>query len=483
MDIRAIEGNSEIRQVYLASMAEDGTENLFSIQEDEGVFYIQTREIGANKKYKLILHIHTEQGKWEYPLTVTTKKSFPGAAVKQTQKPNIQILAEDAVLKITGKEEIEKVTFHPNSSDFYQKSTEGTGKEYCITIGQAEHDKKLNKKGTVEILFKGYRQAYTKKITLATVSKTIKSHTLVSDIKKITLNSTECGGIPAAIKMSLINSMEKYPLTVFVEGTGNKAKKMLQSDNIYFTYNKKTGVLNAFVKEGTTQGTYGYRLTGYAMENEKVVNTAGTVTISVVVATAKPVLSLKASGSIDLIARSDSCVTYIPTVRNYSGSIASVELEGEDASKFYARVGEDGKIRIYAREKAMIYPKSSYYLEIKATLTNGYECDSVRVKIVPKQSSFKVAVKQHKITLYRNEVNGYPIDISVKSPAASRIAYIKAVTVPEEITYNSDNQTIKITESGKVKAGKTYKLVFEVTPKGAYRSVKPAKVTIQVKVK
>ena len=315
------------------------------------------------------------------------------------------------------------------------------------------------------------------------VSKKIKNHTLASNINKVTLNSLECKDVPVSVNMKLINSGEEYPVAVTITGTNRKTKEMMQSGNLYFTYQKKSGLLNVFAKEGTAQGTYKFALTGYAMEEGNVVPSAGSVTLSVVVSTKKPSLSLKAAGRINLITRGDSYVTFTPKLKNLSGKIAAVELEGDDSKHFYARVDTEGKIKIYAREKAMIYPNTSYKLGIKATLTNGYECNPVTVKIVPKQSLFKAAITQRTITLCKNEIKGQPLTINVKSPIDAHIAYIKPVTVPEGITFDSDTQTVAITDSGRIKSGKNYKIVLEITPKGAYRSIKPAKITVHIKVK
>ncbi|MBQ8592216.1 MAG: Ig-like domain-containing protein [Lachnospiraceae bacterium] len=482
LDIRLIEGNTNITKVSLTSKKNDGTEKAFNVTLKDGTYYIQTKQIGANKKYNLICHIKTDQGTWEYPLNVTTKTSFPSVSIKQTIKPNVLLLNENAVYQITGKETIESIAFQTSSSDFKQKSIEGTDKAYVLTIGQLKHGTKLDKKGMIEIAFAGYRTAYSKKVTIATVSKKIKSNTLVSDVKKITLNSIECGEIPAMVKMRLQNSTEAYPAKMLVSSTNDKTAAMLTEDNLQFVYNKKTGLLKVFIKKGTEKGNYKFKLTGYVSDKGTYVKAEGTVSLTVVVATAKPTLTLKPAGNIDLIAREQTCVTYTPSMKDFAGRVVVASLEGKDAAKFYAHVDDNGKIKVYAKPYAAVLPKTTYELSVKATLENGYVCEPVTVRIKPKQSAFRAVAKQSTITLCRNEVSAYPVAMIVKSPVSSKIAYVKAVSIPQGMQYDSANKTLKITDSTKLKAGKTYKVTFEVTPVGAHRSIKPAKVTMKVKV-
>ena len=119
---------------------------------------------------------------------------------------------------------------------------------------------------------------------------------------------------------------------------------------------------------------------------------------------------------------------------------------------------------------------------LQLTLDSGYEFAEKTVMIKPKQSAFKAAAKETNITLCKNEDGAYTLEFQVKIPKAAEISYVKPVALPEGFLYDRKKQTLQIVDAGKLRSKKIYNITFEVTPKGAYRSVKPAKVTVKVKV-
>jgi len=228
IDIRLKEGNTQIEKIYLTSKKQDDSEKLFTIIEKDSNYYLQTKEICKNKKYNLVLHIETALGVWEYPIKVTTKQSFPKITVKQVKKPNIQLLYEDAVFVITGKEDILGVDYTTSSVDFIKGDVSGNNKEYQLTLKQKEHGKKIDKKGSVFILFEGYRIPLEKKITITTTNKKIKADTLVASGNKVVLNGTSSTELSAGVYVKLENSVKagNYSFTY----TGMVLKEELEAE-------------------------------------------------------------------------------------------------------------------------------------------------------------------------------------------------------------------------------------------------------------
>lgn len=482
IDIRLKEGNEAIENIYLTSKKQDGSEKAFVIQEENGNYYIHTKEVIKNKKYNLILHIKNGLGEWEYPINVTTKQSFPKITVKQSQKPNQNLLYENAIFKITADSNISQVDFVTSSVDFVKEDISGNGKEYQLTLKQQEHGKKIDKQGKIMILFEGYRISMEKKIKIVTVNKSVKPNTLVPGDAKIILNTTSETALSANINIGLKNSDKRYPDKLYVQGADKKSKEILSNQELVFFYNKDSGKLHVMAKEGIKIGNYKFTYTGMLIKDDNYISAYGAGKVTIQISQTSPSVTLKASGSIDLINRTQSCITYTPVVKVISGKTVAVELTGKNAINFYSRVTDDGKIKLFVREFAKVIPKQTYEIGMKITLNNGYELPESYVKVKPKQSSFKAAAKETQIALCKKETKAYPLEFVVKSPKTAEISYVKAISVPEGFAYDSVNRTIKISNTKKVKTNKTYSISFEVTPKGAYRSVAPSRVTVKIKV-
>nr|MCR5507249.1 hypothetical protein [Lachnospiraceae bacterium] len=263
-------------------------------------------------------------------------------------------------------------------------------------------------------------------------------------------------------------------------------------------------------KRGTIKaGTYRYDLglkiadAGFESVNIKPLR------ISITVADRDPGLlaSLKASGSINLTDRADTCIAYNLTLSDINAArAASVSLKGDNAGSFSARLFTEGEIlpngtpaaspagtvAIQAREGAQLKANTGYPLTVVLTLDNGFKAEkpvTVKGSHSPKKTvlspatlnvpmnSGAVRFEAVSAALTDNDSIIEKVEL-IEDSTSGFFEYIPAAGAGSGSSYAGTVRVLK-----QIKKTGTYKLNFNVTYKDHAVNVKPARLTLTVVVK
>lgn len=77
-------------------------------------------------------------------------------------------------------------------------------------------------------------------------------------------------------------------------------------------------------------------------------------------------MKLSATGTINLLTRESSFVTVTPSITNHADSVGRIELIGEEAKRFEAKLNELGKIEVRAKAGVKLESDKTYELSFKA---------------------------------------------------------------------------------------------------------------------
>ena len=192
---------------------------------------------------------------------------------------------------------------------------------------------------------------------------------------------------------------------------------------------------------------------------------------------------MKASGSIDLLDRKNTFIKYKTSIKNYTGEIANIQLEGENADRFDISY-DDGVMVLKAKTGIALSINKQYTLSVKAKLTNGAEING-NVKFKLKQKTPKLTANVKKLNMFKSESgidDGY--EIAIKNISSSKIANVELIDGFDTFGYEygkSGKGCLYVLKDAKGKTNKNYKLKFAVTLKDAAENAKPVYVTVQVK--
>ena len=207
-------------------------------------------------------------------------------------------------------------------------------------------------------------------------------------------------------------------------------------------------------------------------------------------------LKLSKKGSIDVLARENSYLTYTVKASNISGTIEDVWLEGEDSIRFYAEMtGTANQFNIYARDGYDFSTKATYKVTPVIKLLNH---DYEPYYVMAVEQAIKVTQGKPKVTitapdgnvLYTQHGNTLKLDIS----AVLKNEYVEIEDV--ELTNYTDVMDCHY-ENGELylsvlkdssyattfKQGKSYALKFNVTYFDKAANEKPVLVTYKVTIK
>lgn len=157
-------------------------------------------------------------------------------------------------------------------------------------------------------------------------------------------------------------------------------------------------------------GTYKFKI---AVTDENGVKTSP-VTLTIVSSAKKTNVNLKTAGKIDLSKRGSSCVTVTGTIVGESDSIVAMSI---DSSSFRGDYDEaTGKMKIYAKPKAMLRSNTSYDVTVNISTSLGVHHEKT-IKIKPSYTKPKLKASASTITLYRSAAGDYKT-VSVSSTNA-----------------------------------------------------------------
>ena len=201
-------------------------------------------------------------------------------------------------------------------------------------------------------------------------------------------------------------------------------------------------------------------------------------------------VSLSAKGKLDTL-NPDSAIVYTPKLTNCIGTIDGISLTGQDADKFHAEL-EDGKIVLTLRDGEAYATNVTYKVQFQIS-TCGKEILSPVMNVKITQSKVKLTAAPAALILYQSQ--GTPLtlrltqsmgeidDISISTKTSSEL--LKALGEDGiNATIEGDTAGLKLTveNAALLKAGKSYALYLDITPKNNAANLKPAQMKLAVKV-
>ena len=201
-------------------------------------------------------------------------------------------------------------------------------------------------------------------------------------------------------------------------------------------------------------------------------------------------VSLSAKGKLDTL-NPDSAIVYTPKLTNCIGTIDGISLAGQDADKFHAEL-EDGKIVLTLRDGEAYATNVTYKVQFQIS-TCGKEILSPVMNVKITQSKVKLTAAPAALILYQSQ--GTPLTLRL-TQSVGEIAEvsINGKTSPEliaalgedglyaEVDGSTAGLKLTVENAALLKAGKSYALYLDITPKNNATNLKPAQVKLTVKV-
>lgn len=269
------------------------------------------------------------------------------------------------------------------------------------------------------------------------------------------------------------------------------------TDWLQVTYEESTGEIRVgFKDESSSRNVAKDRLYQFRICNVAEGFEADAVSkdFSVKVMDKAPKITVRASGKLDLLRRSDSTLTGKMTLSNIPSGVSEVTVLSADGSRenawYRAKLQADGKaflISLTEEGKKAAMTTAKVTLPLEVTLTNGQKLRTT-MSFRPTQSTPYVKVPATK-TLYKSLAGlSADYDLTENQTAGTTIKRIETVSVPDgmDVTVEENHHlTVKLSNRG-IKSG-TYKIKVNIYFEGAqavsgYPDGKPLSRTITVKV-
>ena len=299
---------------------------------------------------------------------------------------------------------------------------------------------------------------------------------------KVTLNATQDADRADPLKIDLFvkNQPErKIRSVISIEGKNEAADDAL-SDRLNISF--ENGKLEVSIREQASfskNTKYTYVITG---RDQKGARVSGR--LDVTVSTQAMKLTLKQSGSIDLLNREGTQITLKPTLKNYTDTVKKVDLYGSYADRFSA-VCENGNIVIKAENDSILKVKTTYNLSLRIVLESGV-VQYGKVKITPKQTNPKLTVNPTKTVLFESaagDTYGKEIEVKAAKAVLPEIKSIELTNGSDSFVYKYEGGTkgtLHVSPNASSKTNKTYKLKFAVRFKDSGSNAAPVYVTVSV---
>lgn len=236
-------------------------------------------------------------------------------------------------------------------------------------------------------------------------------------------------------------------------------------------------------------GTYKLTMTNVWDRDTEGVKPLTTATLTVVVKGVEPKVTIRMSGQLDLIRRSQSTLMGTITVSDTNSTVKRIRLVNTNndgfADKFYC-TKKDNTFTIYARSNAVLTTAQiTGFVEIE--LSNGKVLNT-KLSFAPRQSVPTVITPANKTIYKSTSLKTVDYNFNEKLASGVRIADIEAVNVPSGLKVQDNNGHLYVTLANKtLKSGK-YKIDVDVYFKGAQAEKtnekgKAVRKTIYVEVK
>ena len=299
---------------------------------------------------------------------------------------------------------------------------------------------------------------------------------------KVTLNATSDADRADPLKIDLFvkNQPERKIRSVISIAGKNEAADDALSDRLNISF--ENGKLEVSIREQASfskNTKYTYVITG---RDQKGARVSGR--LDVTVSTQAMKLTLKQSGSIDLLNREGTQITLKPTLKNYTDTVKKVDLYGSYADRFSA-VCENGNIVIKAENDSILKVKTTYNLSLRIVLESGV-VQYGKVKITPKQTNPKLTVNPTKTVLFESaagDTYGKEIEVKAAKAVLPEIKSIELTNGSDTFVYKYEGDgkgTLHVSPNASSKTNKTYKLKFAVRFKDSGSNAAPVYVTVSV---
>jgi hypothetical protein len=426
-----------------------------------------------------------EAAKYEKKISLKVNKNLPKfSAAAMTLYPDTA--ADTAQVQITdqtAKEQLATNTGYTVTAD-----TKSLG-NYTVTSMEGSTPmsvKALKGAKNATVKLKIYKDSWITGITAATSLKVkiAKAPALSFSTKTVILNTScvvdgQCSSVE--VTPYIEGFADKELSSVSFTGSDAKSEQARTDGMLSLTY--KDGVILASIEDETvTAGKYTYNVKAVTTD-EQPMQVSGKLTVSVVTKQ-KADISLKTSGSIDLLNRSGSGITYKITTKNYTDTIDRVDLIGQNADRFALESNDDGSVTLRANAGKSLKIKTAYPVTLQVTYKSGVKL-SKTVKVTPKQMAPKFTADVKSVTLFESVAGeAYAKDITFTgSKLYTDISKIELVDGQGafDYTYGEDGSgSLYVKADASAKTGKTYTLKFAVTLKDAAANGAPVYVTMKV---
>lgn len=338
------------------------------------------------------------------------------------------------------------------------------------------------------------------------LSYTIKVDTsvpkLVPGSSTLVLNKNEAiyGSQLAQTKLTLKGGDNHFDETYSVsfEGVDVKAENVR---NKYLDFSFSDGKICVSFHDSDKNlatGKYKYSVRMWS-ENTRTVYT--NITVNIVDAAPQKCLKVKGKGTIDILNREDTAVTYTVKASNLQGRLVACHLIGPDANKFDVDGVNGGKIVVKASKNATLSTKVAYKVVPVMTFENeegwryNIKADTQKIKV--KQGKPKVTVTAAdgvQNILYRDRDNKIVLDFNAvlgKKPV--KISGVELANYTSDLTgfgnWNPETGELEsvtlsqYAEKQILASGKTWKVKFNVYFTDGAGNEKVTQVTYKLMVK
>ncbi|MBQ3193537.1 MAG: leucine-rich repeat domain-containing protein [Oscillospiraceae bacterium] len=334
-------------------------------------------------------------------------------------------------------------------------------------------------------MWSGYRlKDVTIKVKVVATVPTVKLNTTT-----VKLNSSLAGREVGVVAATVTND-DGFVLSGF---TGMDA---YEDAGVYLSY--ENGRLEAKMDENAVRGKYAYTLYPQFREPDSDIHTATApkaLKLTVEVYDGKAIsVTQSGKGKLDAIDPASQILYTISKISNAQGVVESVELIQGEEFFCLSELGVDAKgkqtFALMLKEDVTYSTKANYQVQFAYTIC-GQTVESAVLKVKVSQSSVKISAPA--VNYYLSQSLPLNVQVSLTSPANAKIRFI---TVNADKTSKEFLQSIEKLLPGKsvgdlnfqfkeahsLVAGKSYKLVLDITPVGHASDAKATQVTVNVKV-
>ncbi len=285
------------------------------------------------------------------------------------------------------------------------------------------------------------------------------------------------------------------PMNIWFVGKDAASRKILNNNFVLETWGANGDIwarFNARSDEDRPKtGTYKFDVKVEALD--KVYTK--TLTVKIIDKSVSKCLTLKKTGSIDVLDRENTSIKLTPKLSNVSGKVVYGWIEGADAELFNSYFDfESGKLVINAHRYHPLLVNYNYKVvpvfQVEGPNGERYEIKGSTQTIKLTQGKVKLALKPMKNALYRDADNTFMLNVralSVKeNPVEIRDVRLLNYTNDLDAWFDGESGTLWVSQYGRDKMwakNKTYNLKLEVTFSEQGGNVKSQTVTYKLKLK